>query len=191
MFQFFMNPWLLISLPASAVVAGFITLWLAATTNNSLVVDDYYKEGKAINLQLARDRVASQMGLSGTRRRAPDGSPLLELAATLPLATSGLVLGTGLFLLIQPFAPPMALALPVTILVNVALSLPYLYRILLPETRALQADYGRLADSLALTGWSRLRWLVLPRLARPLGFGAGIAAALSMGDLGVIALCAG
>jgi thiamine transport system permease protein len=101
------------------------------------------------------------------------------------------VLGTGLFLLIQPFAPPMSLALFVTILVNVALSLPYLYRILLPEARALQMDYGRLADSLALQGWPRLRWLILPRLARPLGFGAGIAAALSMGDLGVIALFAG
>ena len=36
-----------------------------------------------------------------------------------------------------------------------------------------------------------LRWLALPRLARPLGFGAGIAAALSMGDLGAIALFAG
>lgn len=116
---------------------------------------------------------------------------MIEAAATLPLATSGLVLGTGLFLLIQPLAPPMTLAMPVTILVNVALSLPYLYRILLPETRALQADYGRLADSLSLTGWPRLRWLFLPRLARPLGFGAGIAAALSMGDLGVIALFAG
>ena len=123
---------------------------------------------------------------SACRRR-----PLIEAAATLPLATSGLVLGIGLFLLIQPFAPPMSLALPVTILVNLALSLPYLYRILLPETRALHADYGRLADSLGLTGWPRLRWLVLPRLARPLGFGAGIAAALSMGDLGVIALFAG
>ena len=75
-------PWLLISLPASAVVAGFITLWLAATTNNSLVVDDYYKEGKAINLQLARDRVATQMGLTGTLSRAPDGTARLELAAT-------------------------------------------------------------------------------------------------------------
>jgi thiamine transport system permease protein len=61
----------------------------------------------------------------------------------------------------------------------------------LPEARALLADYGRLADSLGLQGWSRLRWLVLPRLARPLGFGAGIAAALSMGDLGAIALFAG
>jgi len=117
--------------------------------------------------------------------------PLIEVAATLPLATSGLVLGTGLFLLVQPFAPPMTLALSVTILVNVALTLPYLYRVLLPEARALHADYGRLADSLSLTGWPRLRWLILPRLARPLGFGAGIAAALSMGDLGVIALFAG
>ncbi len=116
---------------------------------------------------------------------------LVEGAATLPLATSGLVLGTGLFLLIQPFAAPMHLALPVTVLVNTALSLPYLYRILLPETRALQADYGRLADSLLLHGLPRLRWLILPRLARPLGFGAGIAAALSMGDLGAIALFAG
>jgi hypothetical protein len=81
------------------------------------------------------------------------GPRLIEAAATLPLATSGLVLGTGLFLMVQPFAPPMTLALPVTVLVNCALSLPYLYRILLPEARALQADYGRLADSLGLTGW--------------------------------------
>jgi thiamine transport system permease protein len=116
---------------------------------------------------------------------------LVEGAATLPLATSGLVLGTGLFLIVQPVVPPMTLALPVTILVNTALTLPYLYRILLPQAQALQADYGRLADSLGLQGWARLRWLVLPRLARPLGFGAGIAAALSMGDLGAIALFAG
>lgn len=118
-------------------------------------------------------------------------TPILEAAATLPLATSGLVLGTGLFLLVQPFVPPMTMALPVTVLVNVALSLPYLYRILLPETRALVSDFGRLSESLSMTGWPRLRWLILPRLARPLGFGAGIAAALSMGDLGVIALFAG
>jgi thiamine transport system permease protein len=33
-----------------------------------------------------------------------------------------------------------------------------------------------------------LRHAILPRLARPLGFGAGLAAAFSMGDLGVITL---
>ncbi|WP_309665589.1 thiamine/thiamine pyrophosphate ABC transporter permease ThiP, partial [Tabrizicola sp.] len=119
------------------------------------------------------------------------GGWLIEAAAVIPLATSGLVLGTGLFLIVQPFTPPTSLALPVTMLVNTALSLPYVYRLLLPQARALEADYGRLGDSLGLQGVARWRWLILPRLARPLGFGAGIAAALSMGDLGVIALFAG
>ena len=119
------------------------------------------------------------------------GAAVIEAAAVVPLAASGLVLGTGLFLIVHPFASPTSLALPVTVLVNTALSLPYVYRLLLPEARALAADYGRLADSLGLQGFARWRWLVLPRLARPLGFGAGIAAALSMGDLGVIALFAG
>lgn len=147
--------------------------------------------GRSVLVALISAALATSAALVLAVAAARRPAPGIEAAATLPLATSGLVLGTGLFLLIQPFAPPMRLALPVTILVNTALSLPYLYRILLPQTRALAADYGRLADSLALTGWARLRWLVLPRLARPLGFGAGIAAALSMGDLGAIALFAG
>jgi thiamine transport system permease protein len=147
--------------------------------------------GRSVLVALTSALLATTAALTLALAAARRPRPLVEAAATLPLATSGLVLGTGLFLLIRPFAPPMSLALPVTILVNVALTLPYLYRILLPEARALHADFGRLADSLALQGWARLRWLVLPRLARPLGFGSGIAAALSMGDLGVIALFAG
>jgi thiamine transport system permease protein len=147
--------------------------------------------GRSVLVALTSALLATTAALTLALAAARRPRPLVEAAATLPLATSGLVLGTGLFLLIRPFAPPMSLALPVTILVNVALTLPYLYRILLPEARALHADFGRLADSLGLQGWARLRWLVLPRLARPLGFGSGIAAALSMGDLGVIALFAG
>lgn len=114
-----------------------------------------------------------------------------ELAAMLPLAASGLVMGTGLFLVAQPVIAVERLALPVTMLVNATLALPYLFRLLLPEAQRLQADYARLAESLSLRGNARLRLLVLPRLARPLGFGTGLAAALSMGDLGVIALFAG
>ncbi len=123
--------------------------------------------------------------------RGAKGAVAVDAAALLPLATSGLVLGTGLFLMVQPFVSPARLALPITVMVNAALSLPFVYRLLLPEAQVLQADYGRLAGSLGLEGWARLRFLVLPRLARPLGFGAGLAAALSMGDLGVIALFAG
>lgn len=122
--------------------------------------------------------------------RGAKGARLYDAVATLPLAVSGLVLGTGLFLTVQPFARPSALALPVTVMVNALLSLPYAFRLLLPEARALHADYDRLARSLGLTGIARLRWVTLPRLSRPLGLGAGVAAALSMGDLGVITLFA-
>ena len=114
----------------------------------------------------------------------------LELAAMVPMTASPLVLGTGVFLISRPFASPEALALPVTLLVNAALSLPFVFRLILPQAISLQQDYGRLATALDLRGLARLRVLDLPRLARPLGFGAGVAAALSMGDLGVIALFA-
>ncbi len=41
--------WLLIAIPACAVVAGFVTLALAIATDDGLVVDDYYWQGKQIN----------------------------------------------------------------------------------------------------------------------------------------------
>ena len=75
-------PWLLMIAPAVAVVAGIFTWWLAAHTNSSLVVDDYYREGRAINQQLARDVEASRLGLSASLANAvastdpgPAGAP--------------------------------------------------------------------------------------------------------------------
>ena len=123
-------------------------------------------------------------------RRGP-GAKLLELAAMLPLAASSLVLGTGLFLIVQPWVAAERIALLVTALVNTTLALPFALRILLPTVRAIEDDYGRLATSLALTGYARWRWLIAPRLQTPLGFAAGLVAALSIGDLGAVALFAG
>lgn len=117
-------------------------------------------------------------------------SRTLEAAGMLPLAASSLVLGTGLFLILHPVIAPYRLALPVTALVNAALALPFALRLLLPALRGIEAAHGRLADALGLTGLARLRWLVVPRLRPVLGFAAGVVAALSMGDLGVIALFA-
>ena len=114
----------------------------------------------------------------------------IETAGLTAVAASPLVIGTGLFVMIFPFANPERLALLVTVLVNAVMSLPFALRALVPACRTVEADYGRLADSLGLNGWARLRLVFLPRLVRPLGFSAGLAAALSMGDLGVIALFA-
>jgi thiamine transport system permease protein len=120
---------------------------------------------------------------------APGRMP--ALAATLPLAVSPLVLGTGLFLILRPVVAPVTLALPVTVLVNTLLALPFAYRLLVPQAQKVRADQGRLCRSLGMPPLARLRWVYLPRLARPLGFAAGLTAALAMGDLGVIALFAG
>jgi uncharacterized protein len=57
-------PWLLMLGPAVVVVAGGYTAWLAVSRQDALVVGDYYKQGKAINQDLRRDRVASAMKLA-------------------------------------------------------------------------------------------------------------------------------
>ena len=56
--------WLLIAIPACAVVGGFVTLALAIATNDGLVVDDYYWQGKQINRVLSRDRAAAAHAMS-------------------------------------------------------------------------------------------------------------------------------
>lgn len=59
-------PWLLMLGPAVVVVAGSYTGYLAYSQQDALVVGDYYKQGKAINQDLRRDRLASTLGLSMT-----------------------------------------------------------------------------------------------------------------------------
>lgn len=56
-------PWLLMLGPFLVVVAGSFTIWIAVTQQDALVVDDYYKQGKAINQDLRRDRVATDLGV--------------------------------------------------------------------------------------------------------------------------------
>jgi thiamine transport system permease protein len=116
------------------------------------------------------------------------GRTWLEAAMALTISVSPLVIGTGAFLLLFPLADPVGLALPVTAVVNALVALPFVLRGLVPAIREAEASQGRLAEALGLGGWTRLRLAILPRLRRPLGFGAGLAAAFSMGDLGVIAL---
>lgn len=72
-------PWFLMSLPATAVIAGLTTVWIAVTSYDGLVVGDYYKAGLAINQTLARDDTARAMGLAATLQTG-DGSLTLSLA---------------------------------------------------------------------------------------------------------------
>lgn len=56
-------PWILIALPGSVVIASLATVWIAVHQRDSLVVDDYYRQGLAINRVLDRDAQARERGL--------------------------------------------------------------------------------------------------------------------------------
>lgn len=47
-------PWVLIGLPAAAVIASVTTLFIAIENKPDLVAEDYYKKGKAIDVDLTR-----------------------------------------------------------------------------------------------------------------------------------------
>jgi len=151
-----------------------------------LPVSVWQAAARSVGVALVAAALAVVLGLA--LAQAALNSRWADRVAMLALAASPVVLGAGLFVVLLPLGDPATLALPVTALVNAVMALPLVVRSLAPALRAIEADHGRLADSLGLVGRARLRWLWLPRLRRPLGFAAGIAAALSMGDLGVIAL---
>ena len=182
-----------------AVAAGFLILPLLAVAAAGVMglADLTSSIFPAIARSLAVAAVSVLLSLSlalallhPVGRARARGEACVEGAGFLVLSISPLVVGTGLFLMINPVADPVALALPITAVVNAVLALPFVMQILLPPIRQAEAEFGPLADQLGLTGWARWRWLRLPRLERPLGFAAGLAGALSLGDLGVIALFA-
>lgn len=88
-------PWLLIAGPATVVVAGIVTVWLAVISNDGLVTDDYYKQGLTVNQRLQRDHQANVMGLHADVMRAglnvrlmltADGTAAMPEAIVLKLA---------------------------------------------------------------------------------------------------------
>ncbi|CAH0533491.1 hypothetical protein VST7929_01361 [Vibrio stylophorae] len=56
-------PWVLIALPLSVVCASFFTLWLFQNNPVAMVVDDYYKKGKAINQDLSKRERALNLAI--------------------------------------------------------------------------------------------------------------------------------
>lgn len=50
--------------PAATIVAGAVTIWLAMSSFDGLVADDYYKRGLAINQEVRRDQAAVDRGIT-------------------------------------------------------------------------------------------------------------------------------
>lgn len=63
-------PWILMCGPATVIVAGAFTTWMAFATADGLVADDYYKRGLAINAVLKREQAALARGIEAQVERA-------------------------------------------------------------------------------------------------------------------------
>ena len=81
--------WMVLAIPATAVLGGIVMLVLANLTWDGLVADDYYRQGMQINRSLARDAEAARLGLGATLTFPAPGVVEVRLAGIHGKAVSG------------------------------------------------------------------------------------------------------
>ncbi len=116
-------------------------------------------------------------------------SGVMAGCGSLVLVLPPVVLATGWFLLLrgQGEAAPYIL---VTV-INALMALPFTIRVMEPAIVTHRKRVDRLCESLDLSGWSRWRIVDWANLKKPFAMGFAFAAALSLGDLGAVALFGG
>ena len=85
-------PWFLIAVPMSSFIVGFTVLHLAINTSDSLVVDDYYKEGRTINARLDKIENAKKLNISTGLAISTDGKIALSFDSGQPRSSEALKL---------------------------------------------------------------------------------------------------
>lgn len=113
---------------------------------------------------------------------------LAAAAASLILLVPPIVLGAGWFLALHDFTDAFALAPLVVVAANALMALPFVMRVVEPAYLDHMKRNERLSLSLGIVGWRRMRLVDWPGLRRPMAVAVAFAMALSLGDLGAIAL---
>lgn len=104
------------------------------------------------------------------------------------LVVPPVVIGAGWFILLRNAGNVFAFAPLMVIAVNAVMAMPFAVRAIRPAYDAASARHEKLCLSLGIAGWNRLRLVDWPSLRRPAATALAFAMALSLGDLGVIAL---
>ncbi|MCK6443548.1 thiamine/thiamine pyrophosphate ABC transporter permease [Elstera cyanobacteriorum] len=126
--------------------------------------------------------------LLGARRLPTRLRRLVAGLGTLPLALPPIVIGTGWFILFRPLVLAPWVAVALTIALATLMALPYTLRALAPAVTEAAARHDRLCAALGLRGWQRFHLVDFPVLRRALVTALALAAALSLGDFGAVAL---
>jgi len=165
---------------------GEAIFWRAALTSLSIALGaGLLSVSLAMAITQARAAIAAKRNPARTARLF---SATLGATSSLVLLVPPVVLATGWFLLLLPGGDTGMLA-PVLVLgINTLMSLPFVIRIVAPAVAAHRIRTARLSASLGLAGWTRLRLIDWPGLKKPLLMALSFAMALSLGDLGAVAL---
>ncbi|MDG3087033.1 thiamine/thiamine pyrophosphate ABC transporter permease ThiP [Vibrio hannami] len=115
-------------------------------------------------------------------------SDRLEFVGMIILVTPGLVVSTGLFLLLRGLGDVFSYAFYIVIAVNSLMALPYVIKTLSQPMLHIEQQYQVLCTSLGMKGLKRL-WLVEGKaLRKPLAHAFSLGFMVSIGDLSAIAL---
>ncbi|EJL53979.1 thiamine ABC transporter, permease protein [Rhizobium sp. CF122] len=109
-------------------------------------------------------------------------------ASSLVLLVPPIVLATGWFLALRGFGDVSAVAPLLIVAINALMSLPFVMRVLEPAFIVHKRRTQKLAASLGVMGWVQLRLIDMPALFKPVLTAFSFAMALSLGDLGAVAL---
>ncbi|PLR59157.1 ABC transporter permease subunit, partial [Vibrio parahaemolyticus] len=115
----------------------------------------------------------------------------IELVGTIILVTPGLVISTGLFLLLRSFTDVFSLAFFVVILVNGLMALPYVIKTLAQPMLHIEQQYQYVCASLGMRGWQRFKVVEWQALRKPFAHAFAISFMFAIGDLSAIALFGG
>lgn len=121
------------------------------------------------------------------RRKGDWLADKLEQSGNLVLMVPGLVLATGLFLLLRNLGIGIGHAYWIVVWVNAVMALPFVLRALMPTIYQQEKRYRHLYEQLQVFGWVRLK-LEWQQIRSAVAQGLAYAVLLSLGDLGVVAL---
>ncbi|MFC0209844.1 thiamine/thiamine pyrophosphate ABC transporter permease [Chelativorans intermedius] len=182
--------------PMAATVAAGLRADLArlagegaviAATATSLVLSAL---AALLCLLLSLSLVMARRALELRRRAAAPGllERLSDTGAMMVLIVPPIVIGAGWFILLRHVGDVFAFAPAMVVTVNAVMAMPFAIRAIRPAHDAASARHEKLCLSLGIAGWNRLRLVDWPALRRPAATALAFAMALSLGDLGVIAL---
>lgn len=77
--------WFVIAIPALAIFFSLQFVYIAVVNRDTVVRDDWYEDGKAVNKSFAREEQAARLGLAATVRLDPEtGDISLHLDGQVP-----------------------------------------------------------------------------------------------------------